>query len=72
MRIPWIESRGLAANEGRNVFMGRVACPDAGDADVERCIACPMLVGVDERDGVMRVYCRRAAVLPDTLFYHAL
>ena len=60
MRIPWslpvsIQKRRL------EVLAGRVNCPIRGEIDVERCIACSMLVGCERTMGGLSVTCRPVA-----------
>lgn len=45
----------------RPVVDGQVACPSGVVVEVERCLLCPELEGLDVVDGVAHVHCRPGA-----------
>jgi hypothetical protein len=60
LRWPWlIRSPGVRLE----VTSGRVSCPLKGDIDVDHCVGCPLLVGAEQANGSMRLYCRPPAGL---------
>jgi hypothetical protein len=56
MRLPWT-GRTHAVDRGAIVDAGRVNCPYRGDIDVELCVDCPRLDGVDDSGDAWRIRC---------------
>jgi hypothetical protein len=61
-----ILGRGDAGSDGLRLAVdgGRVACPQDGDVDIERCYVCGYLDDVDEPERPRAVTCRWRGSLP--------
>lgn len=55
MRFPWYSRNSADWLESPN---GRIMCPLVGDADIDRCIGCPMLHDVRYKGEVVSISCR--------------